>query len=51
MYEEQLFAMGKRCKELIYLDLCALGETDTPTDKIRKLRDIIDLYKIALGRE
>lgn len=32
------------------IDLEAMGSASTPSDKMRKLRDIVEIYKIALGK-
>ena len=32
------------------LDLDAMGSVSTPSEKMRKLKDIVEIYKIALGK-
>lgn len=34
----------------INLDMHSLGEANTPGEKVRLLRQMIDMYKIALGK-
>ena len=35
----------------IYIDLCDLLELHTPSEKMRRLRDVMDIYRIAVGGE